>query len=70
VSVTAADRSSNRYCSTTARLYATALPSHITHADTKQGVQQLYDKAEATAEDVAEIIAPGLLTAERSRHSR
>jgi hypothetical protein len=29
----------------------------ITHADTKKGVQQLYDKAEVTAEDVAEIIA-------------
>ena len=36
---------------------ATELPNHITHADTKHGVQQLYDKAEVTAEDVAEIIA-------------
>ena len=36
---------------------ATELPNHITHADTKQGVQQLYDKAEVTAADVAEIIA-------------
>jgi NADP-dependent 3-hydroxy acid dehydrogenase YdfG len=36
---------------------ATELPSHITHAATRQGVQQLYDKAEVTAEDVAEIIA-------------
>ena len=36
---------------------ATELSNHITHADTKQGVQQLYDKAEVTAEDVAEIIA-------------
>ena len=36
---------------------ATELPNHITHADTKQGVQQLYDKAEVTAEDIAEIIA-------------
>jgi NADP-dependent 3-hydroxy acid dehydrogenase YdfG len=35
---------------------ATELPNHITHADTKQGVRQLYDKAEVTAEDVAEII--------------
>jgi NADP-dependent 3-hydroxy acid dehydrogenase YdfG len=35
---------------------ATELPSRITHADTKQGVQQLYDRAEVTAEDVAEII--------------
>ena len=36
---------------------ATELPNHITHTDTRQGVQQLYDKAEVTAEDVAEIIA-------------
>ena len=36
---------------------ATELPNHITHAGTSQGVQQLYDKAEVTAEDVAEIIA-------------
>jgi NADP-dependent 3-hydroxy acid dehydrogenase YdfG len=36
---------------------ATELPNHITHADTKQGVQQLYDKAEVTAAAVAEIIA-------------
>ena len=36
---------------------ATELPNHITHTDTKQGVQQLYDKAEVTAEDVAEVIA-------------
>ena len=36
---------------------ATELPNHITHADIKQGVQQLYDKAEVTAADVAEIIA-------------
>jgi len=36
---------------------ATELPNHITHADTRQGVQQLYSKAEVTAEDVAEIIA-------------
>lgn len=35
---------------------ATELPSHITHADTKHGVQQLYDQAEVTADDVAEII--------------
>jgi NADP-dependent 3-hydroxy acid dehydrogenase YdfG len=35
---------------------ATELPDHITHAGTRQGVQQLYDKAEVTAEDVAEII--------------
>ncbi len=36
---------------------ATELPDHITHAGTKQGVQQLYGKAEVTAEDVADIIA-------------
>jgi NADP-dependent 3-hydroxy acid dehydrogenase YdfG len=36
---------------------ATELPNHITHADTRQGVQQLYDKADVTPEDVAEIIA-------------
>jgi NADP-dependent 3-hydroxy acid dehydrogenase YdfG len=35
---------------------ATELPNHITHADTKQAVGQMYDKAEVTAEDVAEII--------------
>ena len=36
---------------------ATELPGHITHAGTRQGVQQLYDKAEVTAEDMAEVIA-------------
>lgn len=36
---------------------ATELPTHITHAETKEGVGALYDKAEVTAEDVAEIIA-------------
>jgi NADP-dependent 3-hydroxy acid dehydrogenase YdfG len=36
---------------------ATELPTHITHADTKEGVQRLYDQAEVTADDVAEIIA-------------
>jgi NADP-dependent 3-hydroxy acid dehydrogenase YdfG len=36
---------------------ATELPDHITHAGTRHGVQQLYDKAEVTADDVAEIIA-------------
>jgi len=36
---------------------ATELPTHITHADTKEGVQKLYDQAEVTADDVAEIIA-------------
>jgi len=36
---------------------ATELPNHITHAETKQGVDQLYSQAEVTAEDVADIIA-------------
>jgi NADP-dependent 3-hydroxy acid dehydrogenase YdfG len=36
---------------------ATELPNHITHAETKQGVQQLYGQAEVTAADIAEIIA-------------
>jgi NADP-dependent 3-hydroxy acid dehydrogenase YdfG len=36
---------------------ATELPGHITHAATKDGVQQLYDKAEVTADDIAEVIA-------------
>jgi NADP-dependent 3-hydroxy acid dehydrogenase YdfG len=36
---------------------ATELPTHITHADTRKGTQQLYDQVEVTAEDVAEVIA-------------
>ena len=44
---------------------ATELPNHITHAETREGVQQLYDKAEVTATDVAEIIA---FTLARPRH--
>jgi len=36
---------------------ATELPTHITHAETKEGVGQLYDQAEVTPEDVAEVIA-------------
>src|SRR5580700_5991778 len=35
---------------------ATELPDHITHAGTRHGVQQLYDTAEVTPEDIAEII--------------
>ncbi len=35
---------------------ATELPNHITRTDTRQGVRQLCNKAEVTAEDVAEII--------------
>lgn len=44
---------------------ATELPNHITHDETREGVQQLYDKAEVTAADVAEIIA---FTVARPRH--
>ena len=36
---------------------ATELPTHITHAETRQGAQQLYDQVEVTAEDIAEVIA-------------
>lgn len=36
---------------------ATELPNHITHGQTREGVQQLYSTAEVTAEDVAEVIA-------------
>lgn len=36
---------------------ATELPQHITHGETREGVQAMYDKAEVTADDVAEIIA-------------
>jgi NADP-dependent 3-hydroxy acid dehydrogenase YdfG len=35
---------------------ATELPDHITHDETRQGVQQLYSQAQVTAEDVAEVI--------------
>jgi NADP-dependent 3-hydroxy acid dehydrogenase YdfG len=44
---------------------ATELPDHITHDETRQGVQQIYDKAEVTA-DIAEVIA---FTLSRLRHS-
>ena len=36
---------------------ATELPSHITHAETKQGVGQLHSQIEVTADDIAEVIA-------------
>jgi len=36
---------------------ATELPTHITHAETKEGVGRLYDQAEVTPEDIAEVIA-------------
>ncbi|MGZ4587789.1 MAG: SDR family oxidoreductase [Mycobacteriaceae bacterium] len=35
---------------------ATELPNHITHNETRQGVQQLYNRAEVTADDIAEVI--------------
>jgi NADP-dependent 3-hydroxy acid dehydrogenase YdfG len=36
---------------------ATELPDHITHAETREGVQELYDAAEVTADDVADVIS-------------
>jgi NADP-dependent 3-hydroxy acid dehydrogenase YdfG len=36
---------------------ATELPQHITHGETREGVQAMYDRAEVTADDIAEIIA-------------
>jgi NADP-dependent 3-hydroxy acid dehydrogenase YdfG len=36
---------------------ATELTGHITHADTKQAVEQMYDEMSITAEDIAEVIA-------------
>ncbi len=36
---------------------ATELPTHITHEETREGVGKLYDQAEVTAEDIAEVIA-------------
>jgi NADP-dependent 3-hydroxy acid dehydrogenase YdfG len=36
---------------------ATELPNRITHDETRQGVQQLYDQAEVTAADIAEVVA-------------
>lgn len=44
---------------------ATELPDHITHADTRQGVQEMYSHAAVTADDIAEIIAFAL---SRPRH--
>jgi NADP-dependent 3-hydroxy acid dehydrogenase YdfG len=44
---------------------ATELPQHITHGETREGVQAMYDKAEVTADDIAEIIA---FTLNRPRH--
>src|SRR3954471_19452153 len=36
---------------------ATELPDHITHDETREAVQQMYDKAEVTPGDIAEVIA-------------
>ena len=44
---------------------ATELPGHITHGETRQGVQALYDQAEVTAADIAEVISFAL---SRPRH--
>jgi len=44
---------------------ATELPTHITHAETREGVGKVYDQAQVTAEDVAEVIA---FTLSRPRH--
>jgi NADP-dependent 3-hydroxy acid dehydrogenase YdfG len=44
---------------------ATELPHHITHTETRHGVEELYSHAEVTADDIAEIIA---FTLSRPRH--
>ncbi|WP_076260769.1 SDR family oxidoreductase [Intrasporangium flavum] len=44
---------------------ATELPTHITHPETREGVGRLYDRAQVTAEDIADVIA---FTLERPRH--
>lgn len=44
---------------------ATELPTHITHAQTREGVQKAYDAATVTADDIAEIIT---FTLQRPRH--
>lgn len=44
---------------------ATELPNHITHAETREEVQQLYNQAQVTAGDIAQIIA---FTLSRPRH--
>ena len=36
---------------------ATELTDHITHEETKQGIEQFYDATSITAEDIAQIIA-------------
>jgi NADP-dependent 3-hydroxy acid dehydrogenase YdfG len=44
---------------------ATELPNHITHNETRQGVQQPYSQAEVTADDIAEVIG---FVLSRARH--
>ena len=46
-------------------IVATELSTHITHEETREGVQAAYDVAQVTADDVAEIIAFALA---RPRH--
>ena len=36
---------------------ATELTDHITHADTKQAAEQMYEQLAITAQDIAEVIA-------------
>jgi NADP-dependent 3-hydroxy acid dehydrogenase YdfG len=36
---------------------ATELTDHITHAQSKQGIEQFYSEVAITAQDVAEVIA-------------
>ena len=36
---------------------ATELVDHITHAETKQGIEQFYDATSITADEIAQIIA-------------
>ena len=36
---------------------ATDVPTHITHGETRQGVEQLYSHIEVTADDIAKVIA-------------
>jgi len=43
----------------------TELPTHITHEQTREGVQQMYDVATVTADDIAEVIT---FTLQRPRH--
>ena len=44
---------------------ATELPTHITHAQTREGVTAAYDTVPVTAEDIAEVIA---FAVERPQH--